>query len=260
MTTNHGDTESTEEFISFWRGFSLNGPVYFHPDDQNILKKNRDLVDFEAICFSELISERRKKGFKDKLRLSLISVPFSGDLRKADIIVLQLNPIFSFSRYFVENNSSAYRQRLEANLKKNFSDIQYPFIGLDPSVCWHPAFEQWEGKLHKIITEIANARFSSSYICAMKSLSSRIAAVELVPYYSQSFSAKRLIKVLPSANAARRYAQNLDKRKLVIVCSAKNWGVKPDGNRITSQERQGLDLSPESDKGKAILRQFDIAS
>jgi hypothetical protein len=53
------------------------------------------------------------------------------DLARADIIILLLNPSLSFASYY-EESQPAFKRRLELNLKQSFSEIEFPFLWLDP--------------------------------------------------------------------------------------------------------------------------------
>ena len=80
-----------EDLIAFWGRCRLDGPTFCHPDDQKVVNEYPELFDVGAMNFDDMIENRRSKGFKHKLHLSLYPVPFAGDLRRADRFINFLN-------------------------------------------------------------------------------------------------------------------------------------------------------------------------
>ena len=64
--------------------------------------------------------------------LSLLPVPYGGDLQVAEIFVLLLNPGFAFADYYAETRVPEYRHRLERTLAQDFDGTDFPFLWLDP--------------------------------------------------------------------------------------------------------------------------------
>jgi hypothetical protein len=245
-----------ENLIHFWRRCPLDGPPYWHPDDRPYLNRYGDAVPLD---FESFLQSTRFGDFNDKrFHLSLLPVPFLGDLRRATVLILLLNPGFAFANYY-ETTSHAYMSRLRRNMQQDFAGTEFPFKSLDPQFCWHPGFMWWERKFRDILTSVASAKFNGSYRDALRHLANRVAAVELVPYHSSSFVAGPLVSRLPSAHMARQYVQDVAQKgdKLIIVTrSAANWGLKPRKGRIivySGGHTRGASLSRRSEGGEVIL-------
>ena len=220
------------ELVNFWQRCDLATPPYAHPDDLPVLRRgNGKHIDAEPRDFEAFVASSRFGDFKDyRLHLSLLPIPYGGSLDRADIVILLLNPGFSYSDYHAESRVPPYRQRLEMNLRQSFQGVEFPFLWLDPEFCWHSGFGWWEKKLRDVITMIAAERFNGRFLDALRDLSARLAHVELVPYHSPSFRGHALIDDLPSVKAARRFVQGT--LVLSAQATAKTIIVTPTGNGL----------------------------
>jgi hypothetical protein len=199
-------------------------------------------------------------------------MPFAGDLNRADIFILALNPGFQFSNYWAEYKSYQYRECIERTLRQDFENVEFPFLSLDPALCWYSGFMYWEKKLRDVLLIIAETQFSGSYFDAMRSLAKRLAVIELIAYRSQSFAAHKLIKQLPSTAIARNHVKsNLLPRAIrgeiaiIVTRQVASWGIEEDGVGsgclcvYKGAQTHGSSLSSRSEGGRAILRRYGIA-
>jgi hypothetical protein len=257
-----------DDLIRFWRRCDLTEPPFAHPDDWPVLRRyGGRYIDAEPKDFAEFVSSPRFGKFTDtRLHLSLLPIPYSGDLRRADIIILLLNPGLSFSDYYAEARMPHFRDHLKQTLAQDFSDEEFPFIWLNPEYCWHGGFYWWEAKLREVITIIAKQKFNGRYLDALRDVSKRLANIELVPYHSSSFSAHKLIRDLPSVHAARRFAQaaltaNQGKKKIIVTRQVKSWELPRDNQDLIIYEgghTRGASLGSKSRGGQAILKLYEI--
>jgi hypothetical protein len=94
-----GGSADAEELVAFWRECNLDGPPFAHPKDWPVLRQWPRHIDAEPKDFTTFISDPCFGDFADhRFRLSLLPIPYVGDLRSADIIILLLNPGFQGSR------------------------------------------------------------------------------------------------------------------------------------------------------------------
>ena len=261
------------ELIRFWKQYKLDKPPFAHPDDLAVLhqKKGRfietDLVDFDAY----IAGPRFGHSDDERLHLSLRPIPYLGNLAKAKIFILLLNPGLTYADYWAESKSKAFSQRLENNLQQSFSGNDFPFFMLDPELCWCSGFVWWEKKLREVIRRIAKEKFNDKYIDAMRNLSTKLACLELVPYHSSSFGFYSLIKNLPSAIGVKKFVKNSlipqaedGKITLIVTRQAEEWGVSEQRRKnknivvYKGGHTRGASLSPNSDGGKAILQHYGI--
>lgn len=182
-------------------------------------------------------------GDDDRLHLSLLPVPYAGDLERTDFIILLLNPGFSYTDYWGETHVPEFRKRLLSNLNQEFDKTEYGFLYLDPRFCWHSGFVWWERKFRELLQEIARLKFRGNYRDALKEFSHRIASIELVPYHSSAFHEHRIIDSLPSVARVRAFAQRdlvsaarAGKKTLIITRQARAWGLMAEKENIVVYE------------------------
>jgi hypothetical protein len=256
--------------IDFWRQCKLNKPPFAHPDDLPFLQRDSRWVEDDAAAFDAYIAGQRFANSDDnRLHLSLLPVPYVGNLRKAEIVILLLNPGFSYGDYWAESHGPGFRDRAVENLHQSFEGNEFPFMFLDPKFCWNGGFIWWEKKLRKVIQEIAANKFDGNYRDGLRSLSSKLACVELFPYHSLSFGEHRLINRLPSVGAARQFVREklipdarAGKRTVIVTRQVKAWKVEAGVSNLIIYEgahTRGASLSPDSSGGKAILQRYGIA-
>lgn len=237
-----------------------------HPEDWPILQRFTKHIDADPKDFRQFLKSDRFGSRDHKLHLSLLPLPYSGNLETAEIFILLLNPGFSYVDYYEEYECDAFRERRIKNLAQDFEGVEFPFSGLDPEFCWGGGFAWWESKLYDVIGRIAQKRFSGRYLHALQYLSQRMAHVELIPYHSSGFSSHALIQKLPSAQMARAFVRDVlipDARRgdriVIVTRRAKDWGF-PKGRRgvviYKGGHTRGASLSPNSSGGRAILRRL----
>ena len=222
--------------------------------------------------FGQFLVSKRFGDSKDhRFHFSLLPIPYLGDLNRADIFVLQLNPGFNLNNYYAEWNVPAFRRRVERNVRQQVDGVDFPFYSLDPELCWYSGYRWWEGKLHDIAATIANRKYKGRYFDALRELSQRIAAIELVPYHSIAFKDHRLVRLLPSTAQARDFVlSNLLKRAasgevlLIAMRKVAAWGLAttkcPGVVRYATGQSRCASLRSTSVGGRAILERFGIES
>lgn len=255
------------DLIEFWRQAQISEPPFVHPADLEILRTQARWIEDDAVDFESYISGPRFAACKDdRFHLSLLPLPYAGDLERADFIILLLNPGFSYTDYWGETNVPEFRKQLLSNLNQQFDRQEYGFPYLDPQFCWHSGFVWWEKKLRELVQEIARRKFNGNYRDALKEFSHRIASLELVPYHSSSFKEHGVIDRLPSVAKIRTFvhdklvpAARAGKKTLIITRQAKAWKLRTGEENIVVYEgghTRGASLSLRSEGGKTILRHY----
>jgi hypothetical protein len=250
--------------VRFWNECDLRKPPFIHPADLSIAKAYPKLFDTQVRNLRGFIHGKRFGDFRDnRFHLSLIPSPYGGRLDTADIFILLLNPGFGISDYHVDPVSRRWKKRV---IRQKLARAKFPFASLNPNLCWRPGFMWWEKKLRSVIRRIVAEKFDGSYLDAMRNLSQRLACIELVPYHSASFNANKLVKVLPSARAARDFVYKTllpkarrGKVTLIVTRKVKEWGLpKAHVVTYTGGHTRGAHMSVGSMGGKAILKRYGI--
>jgi len=256
-----------EDLIRFWSRCHLDTPLCVHPDDSSFLKKEIECQ--HPTSFGDFVKCPRFGDRKDKhFHLSLIPVPYVGDVKRAKVVILALNPGLEYRDYWAEFEMPGFRGSLERNLHQSLDHAEYPFLGLDPQFCWWGGFTWWEGKLRDVIRRIADVRFSGGYLEALRFMAQNLACLELFPYHSTSFAHQGLRESLPSAKQAWSFFRDhlkpdaiACKRTVIVTRQAASWEAeKTKGDLIVYGKGQARNagLSTHSEGGKAILKRFGI--
>jgi hypothetical protein len=262
----------TIDFIRFWRRCRVDRPPFVHPDDEPILREHgRGVLDERTHTFESYIRSERFGATKDRwLHLGLLPVPFVGDIRRADVVILLLNPGFGITDYFSEYQHPEFRERHVASLWQRPAQNGYPLHFLDPEMCWHGGSTWWMRKLGEVVAALASKRFNGSYLKALRETARRVAAVELFPYHSSNFAEWRLLDRLPSVSMARRFAADVlladaqvGDRLIIVTRQAERWLPRKRSRSlgrnvlvIGKNHARGIPLGPRFAAGAAILRRL----
>ncbi|MGD0005028.1 MAG: hypothetical protein ABSE06_12455, partial [Anaerolineaceae bacterium] len=206
------------------------------------------------------------------LHTGLLPLPFAGNLEKASIFVLMLNPGLSAGDYFAEQRIREFREAHIRNLRQENSDDEYPFVFLNTQFAWHPGFEYWKKKLDNIIGELAK-HDGITYQQAMSKLAKNMACLELIPYHSKRFPSILSFNNLPSMVMMRKFVNEIVLPKaingetiIIVTRGAKIWNLNlPNDEQrniiiYKKSEARSAYLSKTSPGGKAILKHFGIVS
>ena len=236
---------ATASFLSYWSQFTPKAAPFVHPSDAG----SPYLRDFE---------------------LSLLPVPFVGNLREAEALILMLNPGLDAEDVAWEQNP-LFRSALERNLSQSFPVGSFPHFYLDPAFRQHPGAGYWAQsrgvpgtrdlqKLRSVIQALAR-RDGVSEAAAQAYIARKVAIVQLAPYHSAKLTRRDALSELPSARQARAFVEGLvrDKSKLVIaVRSVCEWGFTGPlntGRLVVYKPTLGASasLTTTSDGGRALL-------
>ena len=251
------------DLLREWADWRPTSPPFILRSDQVVLKSFRSAR--ATVTFGNWLEARRAPDFcapKDcRLHLGLLPQPFFGDLRRASIYILLLNPGLGPHDYYGEYRVAESRKALLANLKQTFRKRSPPFLFLDPQYSWHGGFAWWHAKLASVIQHLAG-KWAVPFAAARARLAQELASIELVPYHSPSFRAGGWIRQLRSVALAQAFVHNIvvprvrrGKAILIVTRQAKAWNL-PKHRRIirySGQQARAAHLTPESPGGQAIL-------
>jgi|HubBroStandDraft_1064217.scaffolds.fasta_scaffold156540_2 hypothetical protein len=259
-----------QSLAGFWSDFSDNchQPPYIHPKDKDdrsldaYLKGNRDLRD--PLNFNSFVESSRFDPKDEHFHFSLLPVPYTGNLEKADVFILLLNPSLAPSDYYGEYEHPTFEKALQQSLKQDFHGVEYPFLYLNPLFCWHHGYRWWEAKLRDVVQTVAKEQHKGRYLDALKAVSRRVAAVDLVPYHSAHFRGGAGMINLPSTKAARDWVHGClavrakeGKAVIVVARQCREWGLDEIKDHIVcynSSEARAAHLTSKSRGGEAILK------
>ena len=248
--------EVTVGLLEEWRDWALKceGPPYMLPTDKGVLKSPRmkEKIVLRNGWESVTGNNGPNKPGDAHLHLDLIPVPFMGDLEKASVYVLMLNPGLSPRHYF-EYRDARFRQALVANLRQKPVKGEMPFVSMDPQFAWHDGFSYWHEKLGEVIERIANRR-GITFAEARKKLAAKLAVIQLVPYRSaKKPSAGRLRSVKLVKDYVRDFViKERCKEKGALVIMAR--GVSVWKTCLPRELREKFKERKYGDNGGRIIR------
>jgi len=237
------------------------------------LKKQWDVQNQSHAMFDSFIKGKRFGKPDKQLHLSLIPVPFAGNLQRASIFILLMNPGLVPSDYYAEEDGN-FRKACISNLRQSNDNEEFPLFYLNPEFAWSGGFVWWEALLRPILKKIMEHASVPSYYSALAFLAKEIAVIELIPYHSVDGSALKgrgnAWKNLPSARQAREFVNGVcrsEESPLVLVLrSQKLWSLDSHTNSkcMKSPATRLPTLNPKLDDengaaGRAILNKLGIA-
>jgi hypothetical protein len=199
-----------------------------------------------------------------RLHLGLLPQPFIGDVRRASIYVLSLNPGLEPTDYYGEYEVPEFRSALLATLKQRFNEIAQPFLFLDPRYSWHGGFRWWHGKLSGVIARLRD-EWRVSFGKARKCLASEMASIELLPYHSARFKDSGWLGKLSSVALAKAFVKEAVVPRVergeaiaIVLRKAGIWELPPIPGVIeySGRHAQGARLGPDSPGGRAIIERL----
>ena len=227
------------DLTAAWDQLETDKAPYVLHDDRAFLELARPPTQFEHVDTSSLSGAK-----STTLHLELLPIPFMGDLARASIYFLMINPGYRDSsplEFEVEQRSDWRKARL-ANLKQ-FASMEYPFLCLDPRFEGLPGHVYWESRLRWLIQ--AFERKGAHRDEALMRTANVFCSLELIPYFTRRAPSGLLSgnaeDRLPSTNLMLDFvrrdllARAQENNALVIVARQPNvWGLPPDENALTS--------------------------
>jgi hypothetical protein len=248
------------ELIQAWRDFypGPQGPHLLEGD--NVLRARHG----SWCCFDTWNAYVSNPTFASpndrRFHLGLIPVPFIGNLGRASVFVLLLNPGLGPHDYYAEYEVPAFRAARIANLRQRSS---VPFLEFQPEFSWHGGFRYWHSKLAGLIFDFSK-QVGASFSEARAFFQSQLAAIQLVPYHSATFALPNgALKKLVSVQLAKSYVHEIlvprarARDCIIVVARAGNvWGLQegPSVVRYNGAETRSAHLSLQSRGGAKIAK------
>jgi len=247
------------DLLKAWHGWEFRDPPYLLKGDE-ALPRERSIL---HPSWESFIGQPTFGTLGDtRFHLGLLPLPFAGDLKRARVVVLLLNPGLEPADYFAEWRVPGFRNQLIRNLRQDFSQTQYPFVYLDPSISWHSGYRWWHGKFQGVIDALAR-KWESSFADARHHFSKILACIELVPYHSVSYAlSDRVCEQLQSVRLARKYVHDFLRPRaeagqvlIVVTRRCDKWELEESSHVIkySGSETRAAHLGPDSRGGKRIV-------
>lgn len=246
------------ELFRVWGDLPLDAAPYALSGDAELLgTRSVTIRSWQAYSTAEDFGAQDDTRF----HLGLHPLPFIGDLDRAKVVLLLLNPGLGADDYYGEYEVAGFRDRLRANIRQEEMG-DYPFFFLDPDLAWHAGYTWWHGRLQGIIQELSGV-WGVSHAAARKRVANEIAALQLVPYHSKSYKLPQTVQhALHSVKLARSYCSEVLEPRcqngevtLIVTRRAEDWGVNAGDHAVVyerSEPRAAL-IGPRSRGGMRVL-------
>jgi hypothetical protein len=253
------------ELLHKWAIWKGQGPPYILDADRPwILSEQSRRSSVTRSSWREVINSKDFGIPGDtRLHLGLLPQPFFGDLRKATVFILLLNPGLGPDDYYGEYEIKGFRHALLDTIRQKFPKNSLPFLFLNPQYAWHGGFNWWHSKLAGVISKLSR-EWGIPFSEARSRLGRSIAGIELIPYHSANFrDSGHWIQHLPSVQLAKAYIDNIvmprvERKEAIVIVTrqARVWNLpKKDGVVVYSaSEARAAHLTPDSSGGRAIIK------
>jgi hypothetical protein len=191
----------------FWKSEDFERPPFIHSKDRGILQSPSVPNSFEQYLDRSFGSKK-----ETVLHTCLLPEPYVGELSRADIVVVLLNPGLQVGDYFAQYVMPNGRERLLMNLRQELASEEFPHMFLDPLMCWHPGFNYWHNKFESLARELVVRGKIRNHLEALKAISRRVVTLEPFAYHSKNFGSHNLLTKLPSFIMAKEVIKNLAER------------------------------------------------
>lgn len=140
--------------IQLWQKCPLNTPPFILPEDRADIQSQTPGVyhSFDEYISSSTFGQRNDKS----LHVGLLPIPYVGNLEKASVFILLLNPGLSLAIILRSIRLRNFGRSAWRNLRQENINDEFPFFFLDPRFAWHPGFEYWQSKLGNIVQALAD--------------------------------------------------------------------------------------------------------
>jgi hypothetical protein len=258
-------SQERENLVEAWRAFSPKRP-YIMQGDEAILdgsKKTGPIFSAHDSFEGYTGGDNYQDLASTKLHLGLLPVPYSGDLEKAKIFILMINPGLGDLDYIAEGRIRDYREALDQTRSQDrrILDSQFPMMFLNPQFSWTGGGKYWIQRLRSFITQQKEAQ-KCSMADAMSHLSRRICCIEYLPYHSAKFKKGKFLHSLKSTRLITEFVHNdivprAQRGDVGIIVRGQQYWQIPEGENVVilkGPHARGSHLGIETEAGKLVAR------
>ncbi len=184
---------------------------------------------------------------RSKFHENLIPVPYAGNLNRAKVFILTLNPGYITECYLEDHYDNTYQAAMHDNLAQSVELLP----GLNPRLVRSGGYRYWRKALKGAIDDAAEL-LGTTPADGANMVARKIAVIELCPYHSVS-SPGGWVFELPSAKAAMTYVQEnlvprarVGKISIIVTRSVRSWDLQAEDHiLVRSKNFRSASLTPE---------------
>ena len=216
--------------------------------------------------YSDFIADPEfERASPTRFHTGLLPMPYSGNIAKAQIYILTLNPGFSPRGYYAESRGRGVRQDRICQLKQQNLDRAYPWSSLNPKHLW--SADYWYRHFRDMALAMAD-QHNITFTKALSRISQKTAVLEFVPYHSKSFGIPaKVVEQMRSPKLMLNFVHDFvvpkakqDEAIIIVARQVKRWDLPKHKNIITYTPAQSRSahLNMKSPGGKAIANKLQI--
>jgi hypothetical protein len=223
-------TTTLDQLVNIWSTCdTVTGPYYF-PGDAEVLGRLPDAKPYidSAKAYEE--SDSFDNRGDHRIHVGLLPLPYIGHLASAKVLLMMTNPRLGNDNYFAEQRITEYRDAVIRNLHQQNRPDAYPFFALNPGFAWHSGYSYWTAVFRRVLDKLADVHMTRR--AALHHLAQGVAVLQLVPYYSLSAPADKVIRKLASVRAIRDYVKSdvLERAKqgkvtVIVMRRRHDWAI-----------------------------------
>lgn len=166
---------------------------------------------YVASVDADLLNKYEFNHEKLELRLELLPVPYIGNLDKAAIVLLCLNPGFDETLDVKTSNDPLHN---EENIKALSFSSSPPFFYFNPKLSYSGGYKWWSRLLKDLISEFG-----------VEILSEKLMCLQYVAYHSKVYT--DLPFILPSQRFNfHLLEQAMNARKIIVIMRSKRYWIR----------------------------------
>ncbi|MGY3610814.1 MULTISPECIES: hypothetical protein [unclassified Bradyrhizobium] len=115
------------ELVEFWKNCDLSQPPYVHDDDRSFIDAATNISKITLRSHRAFVEHPTFGDENDgSLHLGLLPVPYQGNLLRADIFIIMLNPGLGLSDYQTEEDAE-HAEQVRLIIRQNFAEVEVSF-------------------------------------------------------------------------------------------------------------------------------------
>lgn len=200
----------------------------------------------------------KSKAHRRKLHENLIPRPYEGNLTKARVFVLMLNPGYKTDCYLEDHTDPVCRASKLDNLAQRIDLLP----GLDPRLIRSGAYRYWR-KVFAPIIDSAARKANVPLTEAAQMVARNVAVIQFCPYHSVSDPGRWVCK-LPSSQAALHFVHSVlvprakqGEASVIVPRGATRWGLQ-DGKHVLVRQSNHRSASFTADECEEIERHWPV--
>jgi hypothetical protein len=154
---SHWD-QAVDDFVSFWKRFNPRKCAvrsdfrYAHDDDVRVLR-SASAKQYRAENLRQFMQLKSDKATRGRLCFNVLPEPYCGDLLRAKVFILRLNPALGPANS-LELRNVHIQSRWRQMIRQDFKGTKFWHLDSSDENVLHGGFVWWESRLSRTLDEL----------------------------------------------------------------------------------------------------------